>query len=83
MKLWDNSNYNFRLIDFMNHNTDVPSYMRDRASGKKGSLYEYRQRLPQKKQRAQEPKCERNAVQSIRGIRSCFSKSQLRKKRAE
>lgn len=28
----------------------------------------------QKKQRAQEPKCERNAVQSIRGIRSCFSK---------
>lgn len=31
----------------------------------------------QKKRRAQKPRCERNAVQSIRGIRSCFSKSQL------
>lgn len=29
-----------------------------------------------KKRRAQKPRCERNAVQSIRGIRSCFSKSQ-------
>lgn len=79
----NNSNHNFRLTGLMNHNADAPSYVRDRASGRKGSLREYRQCLPQKKQRAREPKCERNAVQSIRGIRSCFSKSQVRKKRAE